>query len=263
MTEAGSETVRVRGFGLGTQLVLVSQRVQVTDSQFQDVGLFQFSYIFTLLEWAEKNQVKVSSYSCAISGIKGRRWELKSVLTVCRALVISSFNSSRQRLIRALLFLSSIGFITFRYWYVLDTGSAVMLLVCIMYVCRFGAIINCKSRCGSIDWSSREKIDNRVGGYLINENSRSLLVVDVYSTAGIFLAVCDKMWLLEGNAKEWWYCYGASGIYKLKAQLCAFRSWKCRGESARPIRWMNTPSRWSLISTSMIAGWSCELLNRT
>lgn len=36
--------------------------------------------------------------------------------SLCRAVTIISFNSSRHRLMRALLFLSSIGFITFLYW---------------------------------------------------------------------------------------------------------------------------------------------------
>lgn len=44
--------------------------------------------------------------------------------SACRAVTMRSLSSSRQRLMRALLFLSSMGFMTFLYWYVRETGSS-------------------------------------------------------------------------------------------------------------------------------------------
>lgn len=49
VSESSTEPVGVRGLWLGAQLVLVSERVQVTDGQFENIGLFQFGYVFTLL----------------------------------------------------------------------------------------------------------------------------------------------------------------------------------------------------------------------
>ena len=46
--------------------------------------------------------------------------------SVCRANTIRSFSSSRQPLIRARLFLSSSGFITFLYWSVRVIDSSIM-----------------------------------------------------------------------------------------------------------------------------------------
>lgn len=65
--------------------------------------------------------------------ISGKDW----IITVCNAFVMSSLSSSRQRLMRARRLRSNIGFITFRYWYVRETGSP---LSSVSIYAWFGAI---------------------------------------------------------------------------------------------------------------------------
>ena len=49
--------------------------------------------------------------------------------SACKVLTMMSLRSSRHLLIRALRFLSSKGFMTFRYWWVLDMGAASSLFM--------------------------------------------------------------------------------------------------------------------------------------
>lgn len=50
VAESGAESVRVGGLWPGVQLVLVAQSVQVADGELENVGLFQFGYVFSLLK---------------------------------------------------------------------------------------------------------------------------------------------------------------------------------------------------------------------
>ena len=74
--------------------------------------------------------------------------------SVCRANTMRSLSSSRQALIRALLFLSRRGFITFLYWSVLDIGSSSKLCSVLMT----GAMFNkCDTR-AVLCWMSNKRL---------------------------------------------------------------------------------------------------------
>lgn len=99
---------------------------------------FHLHSVFGMENKEKKNNGLVQSAHLISESFRLKFPQFFWILTACKAPVISSFNSSKQRLMRARRLRSSIGFITLRYWYVRETGS----FSCVMHP-RLGAIFKC------------------------------------------------------------------------------------------------------------------------